>query len=129
MNYSKYFLIVVLVAFSCSNHQEYDLLIKNAAVLNVETGEIKAHQNIWIKEGEIVQITERENFKTKNEIDAKGKLVTPGFIDTHIHPTDVFGDYDEAPIYFPRDSVDQFIQKLSDEYLPYGVTTALMMSY
>jgi imidazolonepropionase-like amidohydrolase len=54
-------------------------------------------------------------------------LVTPAFIDTHIHPTDVFGDYGAAPAYLSKDSLLYFRKKLSDVYLPYGVTTAMIM--
>ncbi|KEO75245.1 hypothetical protein EL17_06205 [Anditalea andensis] len=108
---------------------QYDLAIKNATVLIVETGEQKEQQNILITDGKIVKITDQKNFKSKQEIDAQGKLVTPGFIDTHIHPTDVFGDYDEAPLYIPKDSVENYRQQLSREYLPYGITTALMMGH
>lgn len=121
--------ILSLVLFSCTDNIQYDLAIKNATVLNVETGEKKEQQNIFIKDGKIVKITDRKNFKFKQEIDAKGKLVTPGFIDTHIHPTGVFGDYAEAPLFIPKDSVENYRQKLSKEYLPYGVTTALMMGH
>lgn len=130
MNYKIIFLPILLLSlFSCSENVIYDLVIKNATVLNVETGEKTERQNILIKDGLIVKITDKTNFKFKQEIDAKGKLVTPSFIDTHIHPTDVFGDYDEAPIYIPKDSVDIYRQNLSDEYLPYGITTALMMGH
>jgi imidazolonepropionase-like amidohydrolase len=42
-------------------------------------------------------------FRAKKTIDAEGKLVTPSFIDAHVHPTDVFGDYDRAPEYLVED--------------------------
>lgn len=121
--------ILLLFLFSCSDNKEYDLIIKNATVLIVETGEKKEHQNILINNGKILKITDQEKFKSKKEIDVKGKLVTPGLIDTHIHPTDVFGDYAEAPLYIPKDSIDHYKKKLNIEYLPYGVTTALMMGH
>lgn len=105
------------------------MIIKNAAILNVETGEKKEQQNILIKNGKILKITDQQNFKFEKEIDAQGKLVTPGFIDTHIHPTDVFGDYADAPLFILKDSVDNYREKLSNDYLPYGVTTALMMGH
>lgn len=130
MKFKIFFLPILLLSlFSCSDNVQYDLVIKNATVLIVETGEKKEQQNILMKDGKIVKITDQQNFKFKQEIDALGKLVTPGFIDTHIHPTDVFGDYAEAPLYIPKDSVDHYRQKLSKEYLPYGITTALMMGH
>lgn len=129
MRFSKFFIGLLLLMYACADHPHYDLLIKNATILIVETGERKKQQNIWIKEGKIVQINNHINLSFQQEIDAEGKLVTPGFIDTHIHPTDVFGDYDEAPSFIPKDEAQQFRQKLSNEYLPYGVTTALMMGH
>ncbi|MCX2449757.1 hypothetical protein OQX61_00620 [Pedobacter sp. PLR] len=66
-------------------------------------------------------------FKTKKEIDAQGKLVTSGFIDRHIHPTDVFGDYKKAPVFLARDSLKVFRKRLSAQYLPFGTTTVLTM--
>lgn len=89
MKYKIIFLPILLLSlFSCSENVIYDLVIKNATVLNVETGEKREWQNILIKDGLIVKITDKTNFKFKQEIDANGKLVTPSFIDTHIHPTD-----------------------------------------
>lgn len=121
--------ILTLFLFSCSDNVQYDLVIKNAGILIVETGEKKEQQNILIKDGKIIKITDQQNFKFKQEIDAQEKLVTPGLIDTHIHPTDVFGDYTEAPLYIDQDSVEDYRQKLSREYLPYGISTALMMGH
>lgn len=121
--------ILLLFLFSCSDKIEYDLVIKNATLLIVETGEIKEKQNILIKDGKILKIADQQNFKFKQEIDAQGKLVTPSFIDAHIHPTDVFGDYEDAPLSIPKDSVEYYRQKLSNEYLPYGITTTLMMGH
>src|SRR5690606_15530997 len=114
-------LILLPFIFSCTDNILYDLAIKNATVLIIETGEKKEHQNILIKDGKIVKITDQQNYKSKQEVNAQGKLVTPAFIDTHIHPTDVFGDYAEAPLYIPKDSVEHYRQKLSKEYLPYGI--------
>lgn len=129
MKLKIFFLPILVLLFSCSDNIRYDLVIKNATVLNVETGQKKEKQNILIKDGKILKITGQQNFNAQKEIDAKGKLVTPGFIDTHIHPTDVFGDYKDAPLYIPKDSVNHYRKKLSKEYLPYGVTTALMMGH
>jgi hypothetical protein len=58
-----------------------------------------------------------------------GKLVTPGFIDTHIHATDVYRRYGALPDYLPTDSLLLYRKRLSDTYLPYGVTTAMLMGH
>ena len=113
---------------SCGQTKSYDLAIKNATVFESKSGTLSKNQTILIKAGIIVSITEsKKEFSATKTIDAKGKLVTPGFIDTHIHPTDIFGDYKAAPEYLPKDSLLFYRKKLSDTYIPYGVTTAMIM--
>lgn len=115
---------------SCgSNTIECDTVIKNATVLDVRTGTLSYDQNILIKNGRILNIITDKGYKASTTINANGKLVSPGFIDTHIHPTDVFGDYDLAPIDFPKDSIEEYRKTLSDQFLPFGITTASMMGH
>lgn len=57
-----------------------DLIIRNARLRNKE--------GLWdmgIQEGKITALAERLEVKAKEEIDAKGNLTTPAFIDPHIH--------------------------------------------
>lgn len=67
-----------------------DLLIENAQIVNVFTGEIY-RGNIGIYDGFIAHISSdidnREvlNIESKNKYDAKGKYIIPGLIDSHIH--------------------------------------------
>jgi imidazolonepropionase-like amidohydrolase len=122
-------ILVLFVAFSsCEQTKKYDLAIKNATVFDSQSGTVLKNRTILINAGIIEDITSNQNrFSAKEIIEAKGKLVTPGFIDTHIHPTDVFGDYAAAPEYLAEDSSEFYRKKLSDTYLPYGVTTAMIM--
>lgn len=123
------FILSLLIALtSCGQTKQIDLAIKNAQVFDTKKGKLSINQTILIKAGIIVNVTGRQKkYSATKTIDAKGKLVTPGFIDTHIHPTDVYGDYNEAPEYLSKDSLLFFRKTLSDTYLPYGVTTALIM--
>ena len=123
------FLLPLLIALtSCGQTKSYDLAIKNATVFDSKTGTLSLNQTILIKAGIILKVTENQkNYSAIKTIDAKGKLITPGFIDTHIHPTDVFGDYNAAPEYLAKDSLLIYRKKLSDTYLSYGVTTAMIM--
>jgi len=122
-------ILLLLVAFPSSGQtKNLDLAIKNATVFDSKKGTILKNRTILIKAGIIENIIDnKKEFHAKNIVDAKGKLVTPGFIDSHIHPTDVFGDYSAAPEYLPKDSLSFYRKKLSDTYLPYGVTTAMIM--
>jgi len=123
------FLLLLLIALtSCGQTKSYDLAIKNATVFDSKAGRLSKNRTILIKTGTIVSVTDsKKDFSATKTLDAKGKLVTPGFIDTHIHPTDVFGDYNAAPEYLPKDSLVFYRKKLSDAYLPYGVTAAMIM--
>ncbi|SHG87464.1 amidohydrolase family protein [Pedobacter caeni] len=111
-----------------AQHQAYDLIITNARLLDVKTGNIAEDQTIVIHHGRIESLTTGPGkFSAKKTINARGKLVTPAFIDTHIHPTDVFGDYKKAPKFLAKDALKTLRKKLSDEYLPFGTSTVLTM--
>ncbi|MEJ2259991.1 MAG: amidohydrolase family protein, partial [Nitrosopumilaceae archaeon] len=62
---------------------EFDVVILNGRVIDPET-ELDAVRNIGINNGTISIITEN-NISGKKTIDATGKIVSPGFIDLHMH--------------------------------------------
>tara|TARA_B100001079_G_scaffold84732_1_gene72877 strand:+ start:3288 stop:4997 length:1710 start_codon:yes stop_codon:yes gene_type:complete len=61
----------------------YDLIIKNGTVYD-GTGKKPFFADVAIKGNKIVAIGELEE-SSKEVIDAKGKIVTPGFVDIHTH--------------------------------------------
>lgn len=93
-----------------------DLVIRNAQVVNVFTGEIYAG-NVGICEGFIAHIqcdldnTGRPELplEGKQEYDAKGAYLTPGFIDSHIHIESTM----MTPRYFAK------------AVIPHGTTTVI----
>lgn len=58
-----------------------ELVIKNADVVNVFTGEIQ-HGDIAVSGGRIVGIGE---YSGQKEYDADGRIVVPGFVNAHVH--------------------------------------------
>lgn len=58
-----------------------ETVLKNADILNVFTGEME-HGDLAVSDGFIVGIGE---YCGENEIDASGKTIVPGFIDSHMH--------------------------------------------
>lgn len=61
---------------------EADLEIRNAKVVNVYTHSID-EENVYILDGIIIGLGEKR--KAKESIDAKGKYLVPGLIDSHCH--------------------------------------------
>ena len=64
-----------------------DLVVRNASLVNVNSGEILERQGIAIKEGRIAAIGKVEHTIGPGTeiIDALGKWAAPGFIDGHVH--------------------------------------------
>ena len=61
----------------------YDLIIKNGTIID-GTGKDRYAAGIAVKDGKIAKIGEITEHADK-EIDAEGKLVTPGWVDVHTH--------------------------------------------
>ncbi len=61
----------------------YDLIIKNGTIID-GTGKDRYAADIAVKDGKIAKIGEITEHADK-EIDAEGKLVTPGWVDVHTH--------------------------------------------
>ena len=62
----------------------YDILIRNGLILN-GTGSPAFRAEIAVKDGKIAKIARSIPGEAKTVIDAAGKVVTPGFIDSHSH--------------------------------------------
>lgn len=61
----------------------YDSIVRNGTIID-GTGNARFVADIAIKDGKIAKIGQITDPAT-NEIDAKGKLVTPGWVDIHTH--------------------------------------------
>jgi len=87
------------------------LLIKNGHVIDPRNG-IDEVMNVFIKDGKIADLS-KEIIDSEHVIDAKGKIVCPGFIDIHMH---------EDPYDSKRDLLDKSIAL---SMIKMGVTTAI----
>lgn len=79
--------LLILLTFSCSKEKiEADVLIINGKVYN-GTDTVPSDDAIAVKDDKIVFIGNKNDVKIKasKTIDAKGLIVSPGFIDPHTH--------------------------------------------
>lgn len=87
--------------------QDFDLIIRNGRIID-GTGNSWYRSDIGIRNGQIIRIGKLQQAKGSREIDAKGMIVAPGFIDVHAHI--------ESGI---------FARPTADNYLFDGVTTVV----
>jgi N-acyl-D-aspartate/D-glutamate deacylase len=62
---------------------EFDLVIRGGTLADGRGGELR-DADVAVREGSIVEVG-RVSSKGKDEIDARGRIVTPGFVDIHTH--------------------------------------------
>jgi imidazolonepropionase-like amidohydrolase len=107
-----------------------ELLIKNATLLTVTHGKI-ANASVYVKDGKIAGFGSNVNAPaTATVIDAGGKYVTPGIIDSHSHMA-LRDDVNEAtsPVVPHMRMIDAFdyTDKAIYRALAGGVTSALLL--
>jgi len=96
---NKAFFFALLIISQLGYSQEvYDIVLKGGTVMDPET-EFEGIRNVGIKGDKIVEISEKD-LKGETEIDVTGLVVSPGFIDLHVH-----GMTNKAHEYQVRDGV------------------------
>jgi predicted amidohydrolase YtcJ len=81
-------IISLFILFSCNKKQKADLLVYNATVYTVDSGFSKAEAFV-VDKGKIIDVgktTDLQNkYAAKDQLNAEGKYIFPGFIDAHAH--------------------------------------------
>lgn len=109
---------------------KHDIVIRNAVVMTVTHGNIK-NGSVYIKDGKIAAIGENVNAPAGAAvIDAQGKYLTPGIVDSHSHIA-LDDDVNEAtspvtPQMIMKDAFD-YQDKAIYRALAGGVTTSLLL--
>lgn len=75
-----FFLLLTQVGFA----QQCDILIRNGKIID-GTGNSWYYGDVAVKDGKIIAIGKMPNATASKTIDAKGLIVSPGFIDVHAH--------------------------------------------
>src|SRR6476646_4399639 len=126
-------LIVVAAGFavcaSAESQSVSDLAITHAAVLDVATGSVLHGRTVFVTNGIITSVTaDPAATHASRVIDAHGRLLTPGFIDAHLHLCSMYAPactdpYGKAThLVMTSDSIASYRRHLASLYLPYGVT-------
>ena len=119
----KYWILFLVIAClnSCRTNDNYDLAIQDVSIFESQSQTILANKSILIKDDSIIGIVSAsERISAKKIIEGKGRLVTSGFIDTHIHLRQML---DLGPGISPEIIDDSYSKKLSEKSLSYGTTT------
>ena len=84
--YKSYILIILsILNFSCNN--EVDLIIVNSEIYTANENNQIA-KSIAVKDGKIIEVSSENlvsKYKANEILDANGKTILPGFIDSHCH--------------------------------------------
>jgi N-acyl-D-amino-acid deacylase len=97
--------ILILVAALGASAADYDLLIRNARVVD-GTGNPWFRADVGIRDGRIAAVGRLDGRSAYRSVDAAGRVLAPGFIDVHTH---IEGGIEKVP--------------RGDNYLLDGVTT------
>lgn len=119
------FFLVLIYLTSCETKENYDLAIQNVIIFESQNQTVLNNKTILIKNDTIAAIVNAdEKILAKKIIEGKGRLITSGFIDTHIHLRQML---DLAPKNPPEELNDTYRKKLAEKVLSYGTTTVLDM--
>jgi N-acyl-D-amino-acid deacylase len=77
-------LLILLFLLWRTFNPPYDLIIRNGRVFNGERF-LTLPRDVGIREGKVAAIGFLYGISARETIDARGRVVAPGFIDTHVH--------------------------------------------
>ncbi|WP_400078809.1 amidohydrolase family protein [Winogradskyella sp. R77965] len=127
----KTFISIILFCFfisSCGQYK-YDLAIKDIQIFDSETTKVLENKTVLINADTIAAIIDsKSSFRAKKTIEGNNRLLTPGFIDTHVHTVGNYGAQATSPENYKEDNGLEMLRDLQAEhYLNHGVTTIIDM--
>jgi imidazolonepropionase-like amidohydrolase len=104
-----------------------DLLIENVTLISPESSAPQPARHVLIRDGRIAQVSARpiQVPDSTARLDGRGKFLTPGLMDSHVHVGDAPGvppGSEEPAIVALREA---FVRQQPRSYLYFGVTQAL----
>ncbi len=122
--------VIFLAGTGVCRAQSTDLAITHAAVLDVTTGTVLRERTVLVANGIITGVVPSgpRAPQASRSMDAHGRLLTPGFIDAHLHLCSIYFPPCTTPragtlrLSMAPDSIASYRRTLASLYLPYGVT-------
>ena len=89
----KHLCLFVLSAFAATAAPGADLLIEPVTVISPEQSQPLADRNVLIRDGRTVSVSQQAVTARSDtrKIDGRGKFLTPGIMDSHVHASDSAG--------------------------------------
>jgi len=87
LSLSLSFVLLFVLGCKVDTQVQYDILLKNGSLIDLETGAISV-KDILIRDGKIIKVIDsnrNENVSATDSLDATGKYILPGFWDNHVH--------------------------------------------
>ena len=107
---------VVFLLFSCSTKIKVDLLVYDAIIYTVDSS-FSVAEAMAVSDGKIVETGKtsdlQNKYDPKENLDAQGKFIYPGFIDAHAH----FAGYGQSLFtvdLYDSKSIDEIVQRVKD---------------
>jgi len=120
------FLCVGFFATGCASPEKpsVDIAVKNVDIFDSRNATILENKTILIRGDRIEAIVDSsETVSSAETIDGLGRLVVPGFIDTHAHLMQVLRASPEATPETLKVITSEDRTNLTEQYLQYGTTT------
>ncbi|WP_335967223.1 amidohydrolase family protein [Galbibacter sp. PAP.153] len=118
-------LLGILVFSACKKDTNYDVAIRNVTVFDSKHKKILHKKTVLINKDTIAAIINAsQKSKATRVIEGNGRLLIPGFIDTHTHLCQLYAIGDDVAPEFIDDS---YRKRLSETYLKFGTTTIVSM--
>lgn len=93
-----------------------DYVLADAAVVDVETGEVTPHQDVRIRDGRIASIScHGTDHGDREVVEASGQFVVPAYVDAHAHPLNHPDEVDGAYALMLAAGVAGYRQMSSDD--------------
>ena len=127
-------LAFLLVCGACASAPPIvaDLVVRDASVFDSRTGQVAQHRTVVVRDGLIAAVVptgEGDAPPAKRVIEARSRLLTPGFFDVHYHTDDVLADSMNTTgaaisrLSMDPEAIESYRQAVAALYLPFGVTT------